>query len=99
MSTPLPERFEREVCATPREFERDLRMAWPAGVDSAGPGCFSLADGELHLEIRIEPRGVRRLGLFELPQLAASYRFTGGDEASRRRLLERLDRAMQRGGG
>ena len=95
----VPEVVERELTATPAQFERDLRMAWPAGVASAAPGCFTLQDGETRLEIRIETRGVRRLGLFQLPQLAARYQFAGGDEAARRRLLAMLDRAMQRGGG
>ena len=27
---PVPESFERRVTATAREFERDLRQAWPA---------------------------------------------------------------------
>jgi hypothetical protein len=49
--------------------------------------------------IDIEPAGVRRLGLFELPQLDVRYRFGPGDEATRRALLARLDRAMQKGGG
>jgi hypothetical protein len=95
----VPEVVERELTATPAQFERDLRMAWPGGVESAAPGQFTLHDGDTRLDIRIETRGVRRLGLFELPQLLARYRFSGGDEAARRRLLARLDRAMQRGGG
>ena len=36
--------------------------------------------------IDIAPAGVRRLGLFELPQLDVRYRFGPGDEAARRRL-------------
>ena len=51
------------------------------------------------LVIDVEPAGVRRLGLFELPQLDVRYRFGPGDEAARRALLVRLDRAMQKGGG
>jgi hypothetical protein len=96
---PVPDVVERELTATPAQFERDLRMAWPAGVEAPGPGHFTLHDAETRLDIHIETRGVRRLGLFELPLLAAQYRFAGGDEPARRRLLVTLDRAMQRGGG
>jgi hypothetical protein len=96
---PVPERFERELTATPAEFERDLRKAWPAGVDTVAPGHFRLHDGATRLDIHIEARGVRRLGLLELPLLAARYDFWGGDEPSRNRFLATLDRAMQRGGG
>lgn len=96
---PVPERFEREVGASPAEFERDLRQAWPAGVETVAPGHFRLDDGATRLDVRIEARGVRRLGLFELPVSTAHYDFAGGHEAARRRLLAALDRAMQRGGG
>lgn len=95
----MPERFEREVAASPAEFERDLRKAWPAGVEVVAPGHFRLRSGSTRLEIRVEVRGVRRLGLLELPVLAARYEFAGGDAGDRKRLLAPLDRAMQRGGG
>jgi len=98
---PVPESFERRVTATPREFERDLRQAWPqvqvqGGADAS---AFGLQDGTQHLAIEIEPAGLRRLGLLELPQLIVRYRFGAGTEPARRALLERLDRAMQKGGG
>ncbi len=96
---PVPESFERRVTATAREFERDLRQAWPAVEGGAEAARFSLHDGAQSLVIDIEPAGVRRLGLFELPQLDVRYRFGPGDEAARRALLARLDRAMQKGGG
>jgi hypothetical protein len=96
---PVPEGFEREVAASPAGFERDLRKAWPGGVALLAPGRFRIVAGELALDIAIEPLGTRRLGLIELPRLAVRYRFEGGDEAARRRLLTVLDRAMQRGGG
>lgn len=96
---PVPEAFEREVTATATEFERDLRKAWPAGVDMLEAGHFGLHEGAVRLAIRVESKGVRRLGLFELPVLIAHYRFSGGEEPDRKRLLSRLDRAMQKGGG
>lgn len=96
---PVPEALDREVAATPAEFERDLRKAWPGEVDADTPLRLALADGELELVVELEPIEPRRIGLLTLPRLIARYRFSGGDEAARRRLLERLDRAMQRGGG
>ncbi|MFU2489259.1 hypothetical protein [Thauera sp. WH-1] len=96
---PVPESFARRVTATPREFERDLRQAWPVVQGSTEALRFALQDGAQSLVIDIEPAGVRRLGLFELPQLDVRYRFGPGDEASRGALLARLDRAMQKGGG
>jgi hypothetical protein len=96
---PVPECFERRVTATAREFERDLRQAWPAVHGRAETRRFALQDGAQDLVIEIEPAGVRKLGLFELPQLNVRYRFGPGDEPARRSLLARLDRAMQKGGG
>lgn len=98
-SGPVPAQFERRLSSTAREFERELRLAWPAATGSAAEGCLRLESGGVTLAIELEATGVRRLGLFELPQLLARYRFCGGDEAARRALLARLDRAMQKGGG
>ncbi len=95
----VPERFERQVSASLEAFARDLRMAWPAGVASPVAGRFCLREGDTALEIDALPAGVRRLGLFELPQLTLHYRFSGGTAEARAALLTRLDRAMQRGGG
>lgn len=99
ISGPVPESFDRELTASTAEFERDLRKAWPAGVEAVAPCHFRLHAGPTRLDIHIEARGVRRLGLFELPILAARYVFSGGEEPDRRLLLAPLDRAMQRGGG
>lgn len=96
---PVPERFTRDVTATPAEFERDLRKAWPPGIDTVATGHFRVRTDACVLDIRIEPAGVRRLGLFCLPVLSACYEFTMGGEGDRREILTRLDRAMQRGGG
>lgn len=96
---PVPETFEREISATPAQFERDLRKAWPAGVETVAPGHFRVQDGAIRLDLRVDSRGVRRLGMFELPVIAVRYRFSSAGEAERARLVRVLDRAMQRGGG
>ena len=99
VSGPVPVTFEREITASPAEFERDLRRAWAGGVDTIAPRRLRVADGGTRLDLHIETRGVRRLGLFELPVIVVQYRFSDVDEPARRRLLVALDRAMQRGGG
>lgn len=96
---PVPEIFEREISATPAQFERDLRKAWPAGVATVGAGHFRLQDGAARLDLDVRSHGVRRVGMFELPLIAVRYRFSNAGEAERARLLRVLDRAMQRGGG
>ena len=52
---PVPESFERRVTATAREFERDLRQAWPAVEGAAAARRFSLQEGAQTLVIDIEP--------------------------------------------
>lgn len=96
---PVPARVERLLTATPAQFERDLRAAWPAVSGSAASGALSIEAGDLRLVIELAPAGVRRLGLFELPQLQVAYVFSGADEDARRALLGTLDRGMQKGGG
>lgn len=95
----LPAQFERRLSTTAPAFERELRLAWPVATGSAAAGRLLVVDGAVNLTIELEPAGVRRLGLFELPQLIARYRFSGGDARARQTLLARLDRAMQKGGG
>lgn len=95
----VPERIERLVTATPAQFERDLRAVWPAVSGSAAKGMLSIEAGGLRLDIGLEAVGVRRIGLFELPQLCVRYCFSGADESARRTLLTALDRGMQKGGG
>lgn len=99
VSGPVPERFERDVTASPAEFERDLRKASPCTVEAVGPDHFRLCAGPTRLDIHLAARGVRRLGLLQLQTLGVRYEFSGGTESDRRALLVLLDRAMQRGGG
>ena len=99
ISGEVPEQLVRDMTTTPQDFERDLRKAWPAGVERTGQGRLRVQDGTLLLEIELVPQGVRRIGLFALERLNAHYRFSGGDAVARHALLTRLDRAMQRGGG
>lgn len=98
-SAPIADAFEREVTASPQQFERELRKAWPAGVETLASGRFRVREGHTQLDIETESRDVRRLGRLELPVVVVRYRFAGGDAATRRALLAALDRAMQRGGG
>jgi len=93
------EAFEREVGATPVEFERSLQKAAPGAVSVLGNGHYLVECGNVSLSIKAAPMPPRRIALFSLPVLKVNYRFSGGDDAARKSVLERLDRAMQRGGG
>lgn len=90
---------DREVTATPAQFERDLRATWPAVSGSADAGRLVLTDGPRSLQLELRPGGMRRIGLLELPRLMVRYRFGGGSAEDHRRWLAILDRGMQKGGG
>jgi len=96
---PVPVCFERVLSATPAQFERDLRQAWPEVSGSAVAGRLAIEVAPMRLELELRVLASRRIALLELPQLKVCYAFHGGDESARARLLARLDLAMQKGGG
>lgn len=90
--------FEREVGATPAEFRRGLALAHPGLADVEGD-VLRVAEGAVRLTLRLTSLPGRRLGLFELPVLRVRYEFEAGTPEDCRALLDRIDLAMQRGGG
>jgi hypothetical protein len=88
----------RDVTATPAEFDASLRQAGGGHVDGALP-LYTIADGDVRLEVEVAAGPERRLGRIRLATLIVTYRFTAGRPAAQRALLARLDRAMHRGGG
>ncbi|KAB2965219.1 hypothetical protein [Zoogloea sp.] len=91
--------FVRELGASPAEFERGLYLALPGGVSSPAPLVYRADDGEAVLEVVLTAMPDRRIGQFCIPVTRARLRFLAGDAQACDRLLSRLDRAMQRGGG
>ncbi len=98
-SSPELTRIEREMTTTVAEFERLLRLGAPFEIKSLATGRYLLQDEDLELEITLKPRDERRIGILSLPCVGVEYMFRGGTLEQRRRLLARLDLAMQRGGG
>jgi hypothetical protein len=74
-----------------------MELAHPGLREEAG--VFHIQAGEVRLRVHTRPGPSRRLGLFTLPVLHASYDFESGSDADCQALLVRLDLAMQRGGG
>jgi len=90
--------IERDVTSTVAEFDAALRYAAAGCIDGAAPS-YRVADGDVRLEIDVLSGPERRIALLRLPTLRVTYRFTAGSREAQRVLLERLDRAMHRGGG
>jgi hypothetical protein len=96
--TPLT-RFERELGANLREFERGLNLAVPGRWDSPTTGLYQIRHKGAELHIKILSQGERRIAALSIPLLKVVYIFRSGTDEQRQALLARLDLAMQRGGG
>ncbi len=94
-----PDRLEREMAATQREFEHGLNLGVRGNWVATAEDRYRILQDGVQLEITILSRSERRIGALTLPLLNVAYAFSAGSPQQRRRLLTRLDRAMQRGGG
>ena len=88
----------REVSATPAEYRHGVNLAFPGGVREAA-GRLCIEDGGAVLEIGLEVLPPRVIAALQLPKLRATLTFTDGTAGQQASLLQRLDRATQRGGG
>jgi hypothetical protein len=90
--------LEREVSASPEEFARSLRNAFPDAQED-GPLRFRVERHGVRLEIDLRPGPDLAIALLRLPTVRVSIRCLGADAAARARLLAYLDLATRRGGG
>lgn len=90
--------LRREVAASVAEFAHGLDLAFP-GALSGGPLRYVVVLSEAAMQIDLEPQADRRIAALALPCLAVRIRFTAGSPAACAAMLDRMDRAMQRGGG
>lgn len=88
----------RDVSASPAEYERTLRLAFPEGL-TGGPHAFSVARGNVHLDVSLSPGPERVIALVRLQTLSVRLSFSGGTEAEQEAMLRHMDLAMRRGGG
>jgi hypothetical protein len=94
----MVELVERDVSATPAEYLRGLRDAFPGAVE-AGTLGYRVSRGAAALEVSVAPGPERVLAGLRLPTVRVRIRLSGPDAAARARLLHRLDLATHRGGG
>lgn len=93
-----PRVIEREMTATPDEFERGLRSAFPDAVEG-GQGRFRASYRGTLMEIESTPQPPRVIAHLALPVLAVSLRFPTAGAAERAAMLAWLDLVTHRGGG
>jgi hypothetical protein len=96
--SPFAGMLDREIGATPEEYLRGLKSAFPKGVQS-GPFEFEASTPTTTLRVAITPMPRHCTREFAFPRLAVHLSFSGGDPYEQRALLDYMDRMMLRGGG
>ncbi len=80
------------------EFRRALVQAYGGAVSETDSGLLLALDGvQLHFALTRE--ATHRIGALQLAMLRVEISVQSGDEAAAEKLLARVDRATQRGGG
>ena len=90
--------IKREISALPREFKRELNLAFPGIVEDAGD-TLRVIRGDTLLEIELVVGAPRAIANIRLPTLWVTLRFSGGSAVQQKEMLRHMDRAMHRGGG
>jgi hypothetical protein len=91
--------INKEMGITHQEFFRNIpRVLGDADYVKSDSGIV-LQDGEKHLEIAVSAEGERRIALFVLPVTHVTLTFMGYSEDAITTIIEKFDRAFQRGGG
>jgi hypothetical protein len=88
----------REMTATPGEFERGLRAAFPGAVEGGPQRFVARRDGTV-MEVELEPKSPRVIARLVLPVLAVTIRFPTAGDDERAAMLAWFDLATHRGGG
>ena len=86
------------MSSTPAVFSQDLYNAFHDGV-STGSLMFQVSYGNAAMDIYLTPGPDRVIALMRLPTIKVRICFTAGNAAERKKMLDRMDLYMQRGGG
>lgn len=86
------------MSSTPDEFRRAVKKAGAEAVSDEAGGLL-VSDGEVRLHFALIGEAPQRIGALQLERLRVEITHRAGDAAAAAQLLERIDRATQRGGG
>jgi hypothetical protein len=86
------------MTSTPEEFAGSLKAAFPAAVEST-PNCLIVSYGTARVRFDYQVAPSWRIGSLQLPSLQVGISILAGDPEAVEKLVERVDRATQRGGG
>ena len=86
------------MSSTPDEFRRALSTAFGDAVTADAAGLL-LTEGGIRLHFALSSEEPLRVGALQLCTLRVEITLLQGDEQAASALLDRVDRATQRGGG
>ncbi|MGV0974313.1 MAG: hypothetical protein ACOYBO_00130 [Azonexus sp.] len=86
------------MSSTPGEFRRAMFTAYGDAVTEDGTGLL-VAEGGIRLHFALSSEKPLRVGALQLCTLRVEINVLQGDEQAASALLDRVDRATQRGGG
>lgn len=86
------------MTSTPEEFAGSLAAAFPAAVET-GQNCLTVTHGAARVRFDYQIAPSWRIGSLELPSLLLDITVQEGDSEAVAALIDRVDRATQRGGG
>lgn len=86
------------MTSTPGEFVGSLSAAFPAAVE-AGTNWLVVTHGEARVRFDYQVGHSWRIGSLELPSLLVNIIVLDGNSDAVAALVDRVDRATQRGGG
>ena len=84
--------------STSTEFRRALVQAFGVAVSEVEAGLLLTTERAV-LQYTLTDGGCYQVGMLRIPLLQVEISVLRGDDASARKLQERVDRATQRGGG
>jgi hypothetical protein len=86
------------MSSTPGEFRRVMFTAFGDAVSEDGTGLL-VAENDVRLHFALRSENPQRVGALQLCTLRVDITVRQGDEPAVSALLDRVDRATQRGGG
>lgn len=86
------------MTSTPEEFVGSLTAAFPAGLEAAR-NALIVSHGMARVRFDYQVAPSWRIGSLQLPSLRVDITVLDGDPDAVETLIDRVDRATQRGGG
>ena len=97
----VPERFERDMGYSEKEFFRVLPSALGdyRYAQQGNRVLISHPDNSHDITLDINPLPDRRLGAFRIERIDVQFQLLNMDAGERARFMQRFDRRFERGGG